>query len=83
MHLSQRFLNSLLFYTEFCSPYNLLVTGVFKVREYTNLLNVLKIGTKTCAFIAINGHNLCTLYKSWMNIIIYNIIGYRVIFLLN
>ena len=34
MHLSKRFLNSLLFYTEFCSPYNLYVTGVFKVRGY-------------------------------------------------
>ena len=38
MHLSQRFLNTLLFYAEFCSPYNLKVTGIFKVREYIYLL---------------------------------------------
>ena len=34
MHLLQRFLNSLLLYTAFCSHYNLQVTGVFKVRAY-------------------------------------------------
>ena len=30
MHLSNGFLNSLLFYTDFRSPYILYVTGVFK-----------------------------------------------------
>ena len=36
MHLSQKFQNLQLFYTACCSPYNLLVTGVFKVPEYTS-----------------------------------------------
>ena len=41
MYLSQRLLNSPLLYTTFCSPYNLQIIGVFKVREYMCICMIL------------------------------------------
>ena len=43
MHLSQRWLDSPLFYTAFCAPYNLLMIGVFKVREYNQATGIHRI----------------------------------------